>query len=141
MTKRSGWQVAAALVEFALAWPIALLVVFATVEAAVWAAETYAVRSASLAGARAGSVAGGTPAIAAAVTEQALVTSLVGVRPAVWCPGAAAPAPRVWVCAIDRGMAIEIDVGGAAPALLPLMPGHGLPLHAHVVIEKEAFAA
>lgn len=140
---RSRWrrQLAAALVEFALAWPIALLIVFATVEAAVWATETYAARSASLAGARAGSVAGGTSAVAARVTEQALASSLVGAHPAVWCPGAASPEPHVWVCAIDRGVAIEVDVGGAVPALLPLMPGHWLPLHAHVVIEKEEFSA
>lgn len=140
MTRRLRRQLAAALVEFALAWPIALLIVFATVEAAVWAAETYAARSASLAGARAGSVAGGTSAVAAAVATQALASDLVGVRPAVWCPGAPTAAPRVWVCAIDRGAAIEVDVGGSAPALVPLLPGRGLPLRAHVVMDKEVFS-
>jgi hypothetical protein len=141
MKTRLRQQAAAALVEFALAWPIALVIVFATVQAAVWAAETYAARSASLAGARAGSVAGGTPAIAAEVASRALASSLVGARPTIWCPGASATSPAVWVCAIDRGVAIEVDVGGAAPALLPLMQGAGLPLRAHVLVQKEVFAA
>ena len=44
-------QHAAALVEFALAWPIALLLVLSTVEAAVWAAEAYAAHAATVAGA------------------------------------------------------------------------------------------
>ena len=134
-------QLAAALVEFALAWPIALLIVFATVEAAVWATETYAARSASLAGARAGSVAGGTTQVAAQVARQSLDSGLVGAHATVWCPGSLTPAPPVWVCAIDRGASIEVDVGGVAPALLPLLPWRGLPLHAHVVIQKEVFAA
>jgi hypothetical protein len=133
-------QRAAALVEFALAWPIALLIVFATVESAVWAAEAYAARAATLAGARAGSVAGGTSAVAAQVTRQSLAAALIGVRPRVWCPGASQPPPAVWVCSIDRGAAIEVDVGGTVPALFPLLPGGGLPIHAHVILQKEAFA-
>ncbi len=75
-------QHAAALVEFALAWPIALLLVLSTVEAAVWAAEAYAAHAATVAGARAGAIAGGT---------------------------------------------------------VPLVPGTGLPLRAHVVLAKEKF--
>jgi hypothetical protein len=46
----------------------------------------------------------------------------------------------VWVCARDLGAAIQVDVGGAVPALVPLVHESGLPLHAHVVIQKEAFA-
>jgi hypothetical protein len=134
-------QRAAALVEFALAWPIALLIVFATVESAVWAAEAYAARAATLAGARAGSVAGGSSGVAAQVARESLGSALVGVRPVVWCPGAPQPAPAVWVCAIDLGGAIEVDAGGAVPALFPLIPGRGLPIHAHVVLQKEVFAA
>jgi Flp pilus assembly protein TadG len=133
-------QRAAALVEFALAWPIALLIVFATVESAVWAAETYAARAATLAGARAGSVAGGTSDVAAQVARQALASGLVGVTPRVWCPGSAPRAPAVWVCAMDRGNAIEVDVGGSVPALVPLFAGRGLPIRAQVVIQKETFA-
>ena len=62
MTVRVRTQLAAALVEFALAWPIALVIVLASVEVAVWAEEAYGARSAALAGARAGSVSGGTSA-------------------------------------------------------------------------------
>ena len=132
-------QRAAALVEFALAWPVALLIVFATVQAAVWAAETYAARAASLAGARAGSVAGATATNAEQVARAALASSLIGVTPAVWCPGQPSPKPPVWVCAIDRGSTMEVDVGGTAPGLVPFGPAGGLPLHAAIALPKEVF--
>jgi hypothetical protein len=137
---RTRSQVAAALVEFALVWPIALLIVLATVEAAVWSVEAYAARAASLAGARAGSVAGGTSSVAAEVARRTLSSSLVGVEAAAWCPGDPRAAPPVWVCAIDRGTDMEVDVGGTAPALVPLVGGGGIPLRAHVVLRKETFA-
>jgi TadE-like protein len=133
-------QPGAALVEFALVWPIALLLVLGTVETAVWSAEAYAVRAASLAGARAGSVAGGSAATASAVAVHALAAGLVGVDAVAWCPGARRPAPPLWVCAFDLGPAVEVDVGGSVPALVPIVPGGGLPVHAHVVIQKERFA-
>ena len=133
-------QRAAALVEFALAWPIALLVVLATVQAAVWASETYGARAATLAGARAGSVAGGTSEVAATVARQTLSSVLVGVRPETWCPGVASNPPEVWVCAIDHGDAVEVEIEGLVPALVPLLPSGGLPLHADATLQKEAFA-
>ncbi len=132
-------QRAAALVEFALAWPVALLIVLSTVEAAVWAAEAYAAHAATVAGARAGAIAGGTAEVASAVTLRTLSASLVGVRPAAWCPGESAAPPPVWVCASDLGGSIEVDVGGRVPALVPLAPGPGLPLRARVVLSKEKF--
>ena len=133
-------QGGAALVEFALVWPVALLVVLATVEAAVWSVEAYAARAAALAGARAGTVAGGTASAAAEVARRTLSSSLVGVAAADWCPGGPRPAPEVWVCAVDRGTGVEVDVGGAAPALVPLVAGGGIPLQAHVILRKETFA-
>jgi len=132
-------QRAAALVEFALAWPIALLIVLCTVEAAVWAAEAYAAHAATVAGARAGAIAGGTAEVASAVTLHTLSASLVGVAPMPWCPGASPSPPPVWVCATDLGQSIEVDVGGFVPAMVPLAPGPGLPLRAHVVLAKEKF--
>jgi hypothetical protein len=137
---RNRSQAAAALIEFALVWPIALLIVLATVEAAVWSAEAYAARAASFAGATAGTVAGGSSVEAVAVAIRALSSGLVGVDAVAWCPGERRPAPPVWVCAIDLGMDIEVDVGGTAPALVPLVAGGGIPLHAHVVLRKETFA-
>jgi hypothetical protein len=134
-------QRAAALVEFALAWPIALLIVLATVEMAVWASEVFAARAASLAGARAGTIAGGSAAVAARVAAQSLSPSLVGDRPQVWCPADGGRAPRIWVCAVDRGAEMEVDVGGQAPALVSLLPGSGLPLTAHAVLPKEAYTS
>lgn len=132
-------EAGAALVEFALVWPIALLIVLATVEAAVWSVEAYAARAASLAGARAGTVAGGSPLAAAEVARRTLSSSLVGVAAASWCPGGPRPAPPVWVCAVDLGSDVEVDIGGAAPALIPLVAGGGIPLQAHVILRKETF--
>jgi Flp pilus assembly protein TadG len=129
-----------ALMEFALAWPVALLLVLGTVEAAVWAAESFAARSAALAGARAGAIAGTPPDRAADVTLRTLSPSLVGVTAAIWCPGQSGRPPTVWVCATDLGPAIQVDVGGSAPALVPIVSWSGIPLRAHVVLEKESFA-
>ncbi len=129
-----------ALLEFALAWPVALLLVFGCVELAVWGAESFAARSAALAGARAASVAGSNPRTAALVTIRALSPSLVGVQAGAWCPGQGAP-PAVWVCAADEGRVIQVEVGGSVPALVPVGLGQGLPLHARVQILKEAFTS
>ena len=128
------------LVEFAIGWPIALLVVLAAVQVAVWGTESYAARSAALAGARVGSVVGGTPSSASSTTVRALAPSLIAVAPAAWCPGQSSSAPQVWVCATDLGTAMQVDVGGSVPGLVPLVPGTALALHAHVVMQKEAYS-
>lgn len=131
----------AAIVEFALVWPVALLLVLGCVELGVWDAESFAARSAALAGARAGSVAGAGPGPASAVTLRALRPSLIGTSAVAWCPGSGPVPPSIWVCAKDVGTAVQVDVGGWAPALVPLGPGRGLPLQAHVVLQKEAFTS
>jgi hypothetical protein len=128
-----------AILEFALAWPVALLLTLGCVELAVWGAESYAARSAALAGARAASVAGSNPRIAALVTVRALSPSLVGVQAEPWCPGQGAASPPVWVCVVDLGPDLTVEVGGSVPALVPVGLGQGLPLHAHVEMQKEAF--
>jgi hypothetical protein len=125
--------------EFALAWPIVLLLVLGTVEMAVWASEAAAARDAALAGARAGTVAGAGADVATRVTLRVMSASLVGVRGTAWCPAGTKPAPAVWVCAIDRGDLLQVDVGGWVPSLAPLVPGRGLPVGAHVVLNKEKF--
>lgn len=129
-----------ALMEFALAWPVALLLVLGAVETAVWGSEAFAARSAALAGARAGAVAGATPAFAVQVTLRTLSPSLVGVTASAWCPGESRPLPAVWVCARDLGAAIQVDVGGVVPAIVPIVHEGGLRVEAHVVVQKEAFA-
>ena len=136
---RTGGMRGAAILEFALAWPVALLLALGCVELAVWSAESFAVRSAALAGARAAAVAGSTPQIAALVTIRALSPSLVGTEAGAWCPGQGGVTPPVWVCAMDLGPAIQVDVGGSVPALVPVGLGKGLPVHAHVEMQKEAF--
>jgi Flp pilus assembly protein TadG len=128
-----------ALVEFAFAWPIALLLALGTIETAVWSSETFAARSAALAGARAAAAAGGTSEVAIAVTQRILSPSLVGVTLSAWCPGESQTSPALWVCAKDQGDAIQVEIGGAVPAIVPLVSQAGLPLHAHVVVQKERF--
>ena len=128
-----------ALVEFALAWPVALLLVLGCVELSVWGAESFAARSAALAGARAASVVGADPRVAATVTVRVLTPTLVGARAAAWCPAQHGDPPPVWVCATDLGGAVQVEVGGSVPALVPVGHGGGLPLRAHVVLQKEAF--
>lgn len=130
----------AALLEFALAWPIALLLALGTIEAGIWSSETFAAHSAALAGARAAAGAGGTPALAVDVTRRILAPSLVGVATVAWCPGASQNAPALWVCASDLGDAVEVEVRGTVPALVPLIGTAGLPLHARSVVQKEVFA-
>jgi TadE-like protein len=129
-----------ALMEFALAWPIVLLLVLGAVEMAVWESESASARGAALAGARAGTVAGAGVDVAAMVTLRAMSSSLVGVGASLWCPGDPRPAPALWVCAIDLGAALEVDIGGSVPSLVPIVPGRGLPLRAHAVFDKERFS-
>jgi Flp pilus assembly protein TadG len=140
LTSRARSIRGTALIEFALAWPIALLLALGTVETAVWGSETFAARSAALAGARAAAAAGGSPALAVDVTERILSPSLVGVSTAAWCPGQTQTSPALWVCARDLGDAIQVEIGGVVPAMVPLVGTPGLPLHARVVVQKEVFA-
>ena len=126
--------------EFALAWPVALLLVLGSVELAVWGAEAYAVRSAALAGARAASVGGATPDMAARLAQRSLAPSLIGAAAILWCPGAPNQPAGVWICAWDEGPDTEVDIGGSVPALVPMVMSAGLPVHAHVVVQKETFA-
>jgi hypothetical protein len=122
-----------------LAWPVALLLALGTVETAVWASETFAARSAALAGARAAAAAGGSPEVAVAVTQHVLSPSLVGVSISAWCPGESQKSPALWVCALDLGDAMQVEIGGAVPAIVPLVSQDGLPLNARVVVQKERF--
>ena len=128
-----------ALIEFALVWPIVVLLVLGSVELAVWASEAAAARGAAMAGARAGTVTGANADVADAVAVRSLSASLIGVRAAAWCPGQATPPPPVWVCATDHGSTLQVDVGGTVPSLVPLVSGTGLPLKAHVALDKATF--
>jgi len=132
-------QLGAALMEFALAWPIVLTLVLGAVQLTVWASETMTARAASLAGARAGSVAGGTPEQATEVALRILRIGLVGVHPEAWCPGASLSTPEVWVCSRAEAAEVSVEVGGTVPSLVPAIFGAGLPLHAEVALQKELF--
>jgi len=126
--------------EFALAWPIVLLLVLGAVEMTVWETESASARAAALAGARAGTVAGAGVDAAVGVTMRVMSSSLVGVSVSRWCPSDSRPPPDLWVCATDLGAALEVDVGGSVPSLVPLVPGRGLPLRAHADLDKERFS-
>src|SRR5579864_2580639 len=119
--------------EFALAWPVAPLLVLGCVELAVWGTESHAARNAALAGARAASAAGADPRAGEVVALRTLGPSLAGASPVAWCPGAGPEPTGVWVCAYDKGLTVEVKVGGSVPALVPLLGSTGLPLHADVV--------
>ena len=139
MNHLEGRDQGTALVEFALAWPIVLLLVLGAVELAVWESEAAAARYAAGAGARAGTAAGAGAVVASAVTLRVMSASLVGTTPSQWCPTDARPAPAVWVCATDTGATVQVDVGGSVPSLVPLVAGGGLPVRAHAQLRKEAF--
>jgi hypothetical protein len=109
------------------------------VELAVWGEESFAARSAAIAGARAATAAGSSAQSATVVAMRILAPSLIGARPAEWCPTQGGASPPVWVCSVDLGSAVEVEVGGSVPALVPIGMQQGLPLHAHVVLQKEAF--
>jgi Flp pilus assembly protein TadG len=133
-------QRGAALAEFAVAWPVCLLVVLGTVQVGLWAEEAAGVRTAAAAGARVAAAPGVDSAAATATALAILRPSLFGVRPAAWCPGSAGLAPRVWVCATTTMAAVEVRVGGSVPALVPLVPGgRGLPVAADAKLARERF--
>jgi len=129
-----------ALLEFAIVWPVALLLVAGSVQLAVWGSEAYSARQAALAGARTGSAADGTAALAESAALRLLQPALVGTSAGAWCPGATGAKPAVWVCAVSNTARIEVRVGGAVPALVPLLPGGGgLPVAADVGLAREMF--
>ncbi len=131
-------QRGAALAEFAIVWPVLLVAALGAVELSIWSAESAGARSAALAGARAGSISGTTPATAQSVAVSALRPLVAGAPVTAACPGLVPPA-GVWVCATDLGSSMEVTVGGTAPALVPLLPSRGLPLHADARVPKEVF--
>ena len=138
---RNRPQRGSTLMEFALAWPIVLALVMGFVQVVIWATESFEVRVAALAGARAATVVGASPDVAVAVALRTLAPGMFGVGLGAWCPGQPPSSmPQVWVCARDVGSAVEVTIGGAAPALVPLQARQGLPLHADVILQREVFA-
>jgi hypothetical protein len=128
------------MLEFAISWPLALLLVLSAVQVSIWSAEAAAVHQAALAGARAGLAAGSGQVAAESVTLRTLSPALGGVSSGAWCPGSAEPAPGVWVCASAAAGEVRVRVGGSVPALVPLWPGaSGLPVAADVRLRQEAF--
>ena len=128
-----------ALMEFALAWPIVLLLVLGAVQLAIWESQSAAARDAALAGARAGTVVGADTDVAGRVALRTISAALVGAGAAVWCPADSRRQPMLWICATDLGSALRVDVGGSVPSLVPIVPGKGIPIRASVVLDKEGF--
>ena len=135
MSRRAGGS---GLVEFAIAWPVALTLIFGAVQLSTWGAESAAARQAALTGARVGQSAG---ADAALVTEAALAVlnpALIGVRAVAACPRTGS-APPVWVCAVVSPLTVAVSIGGRVPAVVPLLSASGLPIAADVVLAREVF--
>jgi hypothetical protein len=134
-------QQGSTLLEFALAWPIVVILVLGSVQLGVWAAEAHAVRAAALAGAQSGSTRSGTTEGAAEVALSILRPSLVGAAAARWCPEAAGPPPApVWVCASSSSLEARVRIGGTVPALAPMVFVGGLPVGADVRLQREVFS-
>ena len=129
-----------ALLEFAIVWPVAMLLVAGAVQLAVWSSEAGAARQAALAGARAGSAADGSPGLAQETALNVLRPALVGTFAGPWCPAGHRRPPPVWVCVAMTMDGCEVRVGGAVPALVPMLPGAaGLPVAADVALAREVF--
>ena len=127
-----------ALVEFAVAWPVTLLLVLVCVQLGVFAAEAQAAREAALVGARSGTALGSGPAASAALAVDALRPWVIGAEVGAWCPGKP-DQPQVWVCGQGTGDWVDVSIGGRVPALVPLLPGGGIPLAADVRLDTERF--
>lgn len=140
MTRRQSRG--SALTEFAVAWPVVLLLVLVAIQLAVYGVEVYAARDSALIGARVGSEAGSGADPAATATIRALTPSLIEASAIQWCPprgGGPPPNHSVWVCVSDLGTSIQVVVGGTVPAVVPLPVAGGLPLRADAALAKETF--
>ncbi|HVB76823.1 MAG TPA: TadE/TadG family type IV pilus assembly protein [Candidatus Nitrosotalea sp.] len=128
-------QRGAAMVEFALAWPVLLLLTSVSVQLSLWGAVAEAAVYAAGAGARAGSVAGANAAVAEAVAVLSLSPALAGESAVAGCPAASrrAARPELTVCASYTSSSVTVAVRGSAPLLLPL-PGPGMPVWATVTL-------
>lgn len=136
-------QRGAALTEFALAWPIILLLVLAGIQIAVYGVEAYSARSAALVGARVASERGASLDVAQQAALSALRPALAGASASPWCPPAPdgeSPPPWVWVCAQYTPAGVEVRIGGRVPAVVPLPGGAALPVSADAQLAREVFA-
>lgn len=127
-----------ALVEFALAWPVALLIVLGAVEISLWASESFAARDAALAAARAEAVAGGSPAAASRIAISDLQAGVFG-APVIASCNRALGGEGIEVCVRDLGPEVDVAIDGSVPSLVPLAAGHALPISAHAVVRKEVY--
>ena len=139
-----NWQRGSTRLEFALAWPVALLLVLGCVQLGLYSVEAYSARAAAMVGARAGAARGGTEAGATAATLAALNPSLVGIRAKPFCRNQSGPRapvpPPLWVCTVYSAHTVTVEVGGRVPALVPLLDFQPwLPVAAHAVLATEVF--
>jgi len=141
---RGRRQAGSALTEFALAWPIILLLVLAAIQVAVYGVESYSAREAALAGTRVGAERGATLALAQQAALRTLRPALPGGAESAWCPpvlGPGSPPRGVWVCASSRGADVEVRIGGEVPAVVPLpIVTATLPIAADAHLAREVFA-
>ncbi len=131
------------LLEFALAWPVALLLVLGAIQLGVYSVEVNAARAAALAGARAAATRGGTISQGTLVAVLALDPALVGVQATSYCQGGRGGprnAPPVSVCTRTSAGLVSVVVSGKVPSLVPLVgPQLALPIYANAVVHSEVF--
>lgn len=135
MKRRRG----AALVEFAVAWPVAVLLTAGGVQLTLWGAEVSAAHEAALAGARVGQAPGASAAQVKNAAQTVLRSWAGGVAPVAWCPGEEALQPQLWVCPGLTPALSEVRVGGDLTPLLALVPGGRLPFAVDVRLPREAY--
>lgn len=136
-------QRGSALTEFALAWPLILLLVLSAIQVAVYGVESYSAREAALVGARIASERGASLDVAQQAAIRALSPALAGASAAAWCPPAPdgeSPPRWVWVCAQNTSNGVEVRVGGQVPAVVPLPAISTLPITADARLAREVFA-
>lgn len=132
-----------ALTEFALAWPLILLLVLSAIQVAVYGVESYSAREAALVGARIASERGAGLDVAQQAAIRALRPALAGASATPWCPpppDGESPPPWVWVCAQNTSGGVEVRVGGQVPPVVPLPGGAALPISADARLAREVFA-
>lgn len=129
MKKQRRAERGSLLLEAALVFPALVLAALALLQCALWAHTVNVVDDAGAYGVRAAAEWGGDPGSAAVSVRSLLVAGLGDY------------ARSFAVRTDDLGDAVEVDVRGTIPILLPLPGAPGLPIAIHLVRPKDGARA
>jgi Flp pilus assembly protein TadG len=115
------------MIEFALAFPLLVLVALALVQLALYVHAENVVIGAAQDGAR-----------VAAEVDRGIPDGLATSRTLLQA-GLGAEGSAVNVQGADNGSTVTITASGSLPVILPLVGGVSLPLHARATMSKEQF--